>query len=94
MKMYGQLESEVNKSQIQWVIWKQKWIAEKRCYVNKIEQLQEYLREGKNSQLVSARPKSYQQDTKKDENKRLYEDVINRKTQNKSINITRTYLGH
>lgn len=60
MKMYGELESEVNRSDVQWVIWKEKWIAEKRCYVNKIEQLEEYLKDTKNCALLSERPRSTQ----------------------------------
>lgn len=38
----------------------EKWIAEKRCYVNKIEQLKEYLNDSKNCALLSARPRSTQ----------------------------------
>lgn len=38
--MYNDLESKFNAEQLEWMRWKQNWLAEKECYLDRIRELE------------------------------------------------------
>lgn len=40
VRLYNDLESKFNAEQLEWMRWKQNWLSEKECYLNRIRELE------------------------------------------------------